>query len=147
MPDRNYQSHENMETSRRVKKVLIVDDTPVIRNLLEDLLNSEGYEVLCAPDGIEALKIIEENEIDLVFCDVHMPRKNGLITLKESRAINPKLLFVMTDSLPDEMAKSAQREGAIACISKPFDLEEIRDSLRRAELIYSKEENVKRAEL
>ena len=136
-----------METSRRVKKVLIVDDTPVIRNLLEDLLNSEGYEVLCAPDGIEALKIIEENEIDLVFCDVHMPRKNGLITLKESRAINPKLLFVMTDSLPDEMAKSAQREGAIACISKPFDLEEIRDSLRRAELIYSKEENVKRAEL
>ena len=147
MPDRNYQSHENMETSRRVKKVLIVDDTPVIRNLLEDLLNSEGYEVLCAPDGIEALKIIEENEIDLVFCDVHMPRKNGLITLKESRAINPKLLFVMTDSLPDEMAKSAQREGAIACISKPFDLEEIRDSLHRAELIYSKEENVKRAEL
>ncbi|MFH1891467.1 MAG: response regulator [Candidatus Zixiibacteriota bacterium] len=131
-----------MTASKTVKKILIVDDTEVIRNLLSELLASEGYEVLCANDGIEAIPIIQSEEIDLVFCDIHMPRRNGLDTLMCSKALKPNLLFVMTDSLPDEMAEAAQQYGAIKCISKPFDLEEIRDSLLRAESIYSKGINV-----
>jgi len=131
-----------MTTSRTVKKILIVDDTEVIRNLLSELLASEGYEVLCANDGVEAIPIIESEEIDLVFCDIHMPRRNGLDTLKCSKELKPGLLFIMTDSLPDEMAQAAQQHGAINCISKPFDLEEIRESVLRAESIYSKGINV-----
>lgn len=131
-----------MTASKTVRKILIVDDTEVIRSLLSELLESEGYEVLCASDGIEAIGIIESEEIDLVFCDIHMPRRNGLDTLKCSKEVKPGLLFVMTDSLPDEMAEAAQENGAINCISKPFDLEEIRESLVRAESIYSKGINV-----
>jgi len=131
-----------MTASRTVKKILIVDDTEVIRNLLSELLASEGYEVLCANDGVEAIPIIESEEIDLVFCDIHMPRRNGLDTLKCSKELKPGLLFIMTDSLPDEMAQAAQQHGAINCISKPFDLEEIRESVLRAESIYSKGINV-----
>lgn len=127
-----------MTASRIVKKILIVDDTEVIRNLLSELLVSEGFEVVCAKDGVEAISIIESQDIDLVFCDIHMPRKNGLDTLRTSRTLKPGLLFIMTDSLPDEMAETAQKYGAISCISKPFDLEEIRESVLRAESIYSK---------
>jgi len=133
-----------MTMSKRVQKILIVDDTPVIRSLLTELLVSEGYVVKCASDGIEALEAIESENFDLVFCDIHMPRKNGLDTLKTSKELDPKLLFVMTDSLPDEMAEEAQNFGAIACISKPFDLEEVRESVRRAESIYEKGINVGR---
>jgi len=121
-----------------VKKILIVDDTKVIRSLLTELLVSEGYDVVCAKDGVEAIPIIESQDIDLVFCDIHMPRRNGLDTLKCSKALKPGLLFIMTDSLPDEMAETAQKHGAIDCISKPFDLEEIRECVIRAESIYSK---------
>ena len=133
-----------MPTPERVKKILIVDDTAVIRSLLEELLVSEGYEVVCASDGLEALDLIEKERIDLVFCDVHMPRKNGLDTLRESQDLKPELLFIMTDSLPDDLAEAAQRDGAITCISKPFELEEVRESVRRAESIYSKVKNVER---
>ena len=131
-----------MTAPKCVNRILIVDDTPVIRSLLEELLVSEGYSVVCAPDGQEALTIIENEKIDLVFCDIHMPRKNGLDTLKESKNLDPELLFVMTDSLPDEMAEAAQQHGAISCISKPFELKEIRESVLRAESIYSKERDV-----
>lgn len=133
-----------MSTPERVNRILIVDDTAVIRSLLKELLVSEGYEVVCASDGLEALGVIEKERIDLVFCDIHMPRKNGLDTLRESKSLNPELLFVMTDSLPDELAEAAQQHGAITCISKPFELEEVRESVRRAESIYSKVKDVER---
>ena len=133
-----------MTAPKWINRILIVDDTPVIRSLLEELLVSEGYSVVCATDGQEALRIIENEKIDLVFCDIHMPRKNGLDTLKESKDLNPGLLFIMTDSLPDEMAEVAQQHGAISCISKPFEIREIRECVLRAESIYSKERNVER---
>ena len=131
-----------MTAPKWINRILIVDDTPVIRSLLEELLVSEGYSIVCATDGLEALRIIENEKIDLVFCDIHMPRKNGLDTLKESKDLDPGLLFVMTDSLPDEMAEAAQQYGAISCISKPFEIKEIRECVLRAESIYSKERNV-----
>ncbi len=133
-----------MTDTKQVRTILIVDDTEVIRDLLTELLESEGYEVVCANDGIEALDVIESKQIDLVFCDIHMPRRNGLDTLKKSQEIKPELLFVMTDSLPDEMAEAAQTFGAITCISKPFDIDEVRKSVRQAEALYSKGSNVKR---
>ncbi len=133
-----------MADTKQVKTILIVDDTAVIRNLLTELLESDGYDIVCANDGVEALDVIKSKQVDLVFCDIHMPRRNGLDTLKKSREIRPDLLFVMTDSLPDEMAKAAQSIGAITCISKPFDLDEIRSSVRQAEALYSKGRNVER---
>jgi DNA-binding NtrC family response regulator len=133
-----------MAGTKQVKTILIVDDTAVIRGLLTELLESEGYDIVCANDGIEALEIIESKQVDLVFCDIHMPRRNGLDTLKKSKEIRPGLLFVMTDSLPDEMAEAAQSIGAISCISKPFDLDEIRSSVRQAEALYSEGKNVER---
>lgn len=133
-----------MTAPKCINRILIVDDTPVIRSLLEELLVSEGYSVVCATDGLEALRIIENDKIDLVFCDIHMPRKNGLDTLKESKDLDPDLLFIMTDSLPDEMAEAARQHGAISCISKPFEIKEIRECVLRAESIYSKEQNVER---
>ncbi len=133
-----------MNGQKGIDRILIVDDTPVIRDFLREFLVSEGYDVVCAIDGLEALRKIENERFDLVFCDIHMPRKNGFDTLRESRSLDPDLLFVMTDSLPDELAAAAQRHGAISCISKPFEIEEIRETMRRAESIYQSKPNAER---
>jgi two-component system response regulator (stage 0 sporulation protein F) len=127
-----------MAPGGRVKNILIVDDTDVIRRLLSELLIGEGYQVFTACDGEEAISVIQSESIDLVFCDVHMPRLNGLETLKRSRKLNPDLLFVMTDSLPDELSEAARKIGAIDCIAKPFDIEEVRSIVVRAEGFYEK---------
>ncbi|HDS00781.1 MAG TPA: response regulator [candidate division Zixibacteria bacterium] len=116
-----------------IKKILVVDDTPVIRRLLCDVLESEGYEIEEAIDGVEALEKIRASKFDLVFCDIHMPRKNGFDTYIAAREIDPSLDFIMTDSFPDKLAEKTNEMGAICCLAKPFELDELRKTLKQAE--------------
>ncbi|NIP42537.1 MAG: response regulator [candidate division Zixibacteria bacterium] len=116
-----------------IKKILVVDDTPVIRRLLCDVLESEGYEIEEAIDGVEALEKIRASKFDLVFCDIHMPRKNGFDTYIAAREIDPNLDFIMTDSFPDKLAEKTNEMGALCCLAKPFELDELRKTLKQAE--------------
>jgi two-component system, response regulator, stage 0 sporulation protein F len=116
-----------------IKKILVVDDTPVIRRLLCDVLKSEGYEPDEAVDGEEAIEKIKVSQYDLVFCDIHMPRKNGFDTFMAAREIDPNLDFIMTDSFPDKLAEKTNEMGALGCLSKPFELDELRKSLKQIE--------------
>ena len=60
------------------RRILIVDDDSMTRELLRDLLEDQGHQVLDIADGVEALCIYHQNPIDLVITDIQMPRKNGL---------------------------------------------------------------------
>lgn len=116
-----------------IRKILVVDDTEIIRDLLAEVLSEDGYDVDKAADGIEAIELFEKNEYDLVFCDVHMPRQNGLVTARKILQKSAVAKVVMTDSYPDKLAREAQREGALGCICKPFDLGELRTLLSQIE--------------
>ncbi len=116
-----------------INKILVVDDTPVIRRLLCEVLESEGYEIDEAVDGVHAIEKIREKKYDLVFCDIHMPRKNGFDTFMAAREIDPGLSFIMTDSFPDKLAEKTNQMGALCCLAKPFELEELRRTLKQAE--------------
>jgi two-component system response regulator (stage 0 sporulation protein F) len=118
-----------------IKKILVVDDTPVIRRLLCEVLISEGYETEEAVDGMEAIEKIKSSKYDLVFCDIHMPRKNGFDTFMAAREIDPDLNFIMTDSFPDKLAEKTNKMGALCCLAKPFELEELRKTIQMAENI------------
>lgn len=118
-----------------INKILVVDDTPVIRRLLCEVLQSEGYDIEEAVDGVDALEKIRESKYDLVFCDIHMPRKNGFDTFMAAREIDPGLNFIMTDSLPDKLAEKTNQMGALCCLAKPFELEELRKTIKQAEEI------------
>jgi len=118
-----------------IKKILVVDDTPVIRRLLCEVLISEGYETEEAVDGMEAIEKIKSSRYDLVFCDIHMPRKNGFDTFMAAREIDPNLSFIMTDSFPDKLADKTNKMGALCCLAKPFELEELRKTIKLAENI------------
>jgi CheY-like chemotaxis protein len=119
--------------ARLVNRILVVDDTEIMRDLLAEVLRHDGYQVDKAVDGIQAVEMVTHNRYDLVITDMHMPRQNGLITARQIRQLVPQLAIVMTDSYPDKLGDAANREGVIAVICKPFDLTELRNLMQRVE--------------
>lgn len=110
--------------------VLVVDDSEVIRNLLSEYLTDSGYTVDLAVDGQEGIDKALEGNYRVVFCDIHMPRKNGYQVYTEVSSRRPDIFFIMTDSLPDQLAEMAQSAGAHCCLTKPFDLDQVRRTLQ-----------------
>lgn len=110
-------------------RILIVDDSQVIRDLLCEYLSDLGYTVELAIDGQDGIDKALATDYDVVFCDLHMPRKNGFQVYSEVSETKPHSIFIMTDSLPDELAAKAQEAGACCCLTKPFDLNEVKMKL------------------
>ena len=107
--------------------ILVVDDEEVIRNLFTDILQDEGYRVTTVCDGKEAQDKVEKDYFAIAFLDVHMPIMDGVQTLRMIKQISPKTAIVMMDSFPDVLLDEAEREGAVTCIHKPFNIKEVRE--------------------
>jgi CheY-like chemotaxis protein len=112
-------------------KILIIDDTRVIRDFLTEVLTDYGHEVDIAEDGQKGIDKALANKYHLIFCDVHMPNMNGLQTVQEILKINPNTPIIMTDSFPGKLAEEAQAAGALSCLSKPFSLNELKATVNR----------------
>ena len=113
-------------------KVLVIDDSDVIRNLLQEYLSDFGYNVEVAVDGRDGIDMALSNEFALVLCDLHLPRKSGYQVYKEVSAQKPDLKFIMTDSSPDQYSAMARDAGAYGYLTKPFDLNELARTLEDA---------------
>jgi DNA-binding NtrC family response regulator len=120
-------------------KILVADDDPIICKLLCQVLTEDGHEVSAVTNGAQAVKEVQREEFELFFSDVHMPVMNGLETLRIMRSRFPQLIVVMMDSYPDQLVKQAEKEGALTCIHKPFDLKEIRETILRIKELSQKE--------
>jgi two-component system, NtrC family, response regulator AtoC len=113
--------------------VLVVDDDRTIRRNLVQLLQSEGYQALEAANGDEALASIRTADPDAVLLDLKMPGRDGLEVLSELGSILADLpVIVVTAFGGSAAAIEAMRRGAYDYLSKPFDLDEILLTLRRA---------------
>ncbi len=112
--------------------VLVVDDELGIRNLLTTVLKSEGYVVRQAENGQQAVDSVAESTPDLVLCDIKMPVKDGMETLRELREMAPELpVMMLTAHGTVETAVEAMKLGACDYLRKPFDVEELKAKLRR----------------
>ena len=106
--------------------ILIVDDEPSIVQSLKGLLSDEGFEVMSAPNGYEALKTIERESPDLVLLDIWMPGIDGIETLKEIKANNPFIqVIVITGHGNVETAVKATKLGAFDLIEKPLSIDKV----------------------
>ena len=104
--------------------ILVIDDVKFVRDLLRQFLTKAGHEVSEADDGMTAAALYSDRPPDLVICDLVMPNKDGLETLRELRRLNPKAKVIMiSGGVPENNAENiaAARElGAVAFLPKPF---------------------------
>ncbi|MBW1776580.1 MAG: sigma-54-dependent Fis family transcriptional regulator [Deltaproteobacteria bacterium] len=106
--------------------ILIVDDEPSILQSLGGLLEDEGFEVLTATNGYEALKIIDAQFPDLVLLDIWMPGMDGIETLREIKKDNPGIqVIIITGHGTIETAVKATKLGAFDFIEKPLSIDKI----------------------
>ncbi|MCK4920665.1 MAG: response regulator [Bacteroidales bacterium] len=105
------------------KKILIVDDSDSIREVVNFTLENEGFDVLVGVDGQDALKFLNGDKIDLLITDLHMPNMNGIELIKEVRKMDVykmiPILFLTTES-QTEKKMEAKNAGATGWIIKPF---------------------------
>ena len=109
-------------------KVMIIDDSNTIRRTAESLLTGEGYEVVTAADGFEAMSVITDNHPDIIFVDIMMPRLDGYQTctlIKSNRKFcqTPVIMLSSKDGLFDRAR--GRIAGSEAHINKPFTRREL----------------------
>lgn len=108
------------------KAILVVDDEIKIRDMIRPYLHNEGYEVLEANNGYDALEKLKNSKVDLIVLDLMMPGMDGLQTLREIRSKNKKMPVIMLTAKTEEIDKLLGLEmGADDYITKPFSLREL----------------------
>ena len=113
--------------------ILIVDDEPSIRDSLGGLLSDEGFEILTAANGYEALKVMDKDSPDLVLLDIWMPGMDGIETLKEIKKSNPYIqVIIITGHGTVETAVRATKLGAFDLIQKPLSIDKVILSINNA---------------
>ncbi|MEP1032094.1 sigma-54 dependent transcriptional regulator [Ekhidna sp.] len=114
-------------------KILVVDDEKSIRDALSDILSEEKYEVLTAEDGEDGWAKLEQEKIDLVLCDIKMPKMDGMELLNKVSQEGLDVPFVMISAHGTiDTAVEATKKGAYDFIQKPPDLNRILLTVRNA---------------
>lgn len=122
-----YQKPEERQDCRRV---LHADDAEFLRNLVQDMLEGQGYEVLQAKDGETCLDVLSKEQVDILLLDINMPG-NGLEILAKVKEDYPELPVLMLSVMSDEKTVAKTRElGAAGFVAKPFQAECLLEHLR-----------------
>jgi DNA-binding NtrC family response regulator len=114
-------------------RILIVDDDPAQRSLLDSFLSSQGFQTVVVPSGERALEVLNSQTVDMMISDVRMPGLTGLETLRRARQVRGALPILLVTAYADVRdAVGAMRDGAVNYLSKPIDLDELLASVRQA---------------
>ena len=114
-------------------KILIVDDELGMREFLGLMLERDGYEISTAGGGREALGLLKKNTYDLLLCDIRLGDISGLEVLRTAMSLTPKPVVIMISAYSStETAVKAMNEGAFDYIPKPFDNDELRETIANA---------------
>jgi DNA-binding response OmpR family regulator len=118
--------------AERLTRILLVDDEPAILTLLSYPLQQDGYDVVRATNGVEALERFDESEFDLVVLDVTMPHIDGLEVCRRLRS-SSSVPIIMLTAKTEEIDKVLGLElGADDYITKPFSIREFRSRVKAA---------------
>jgi len=119
---------KSLNTNSMSKKILIIDDSESIREVVNFTLETAGHEVESAVDGVDALTYLEKNHYDLIITDLHMPNMDGIELIKNARKMEVHkyipILFLTTES-QSEKKLQAKDAGASGWIVKPFAPEKL----------------------
>ncbi len=135
-PDQDDETTQSAENSSAISPglILVVDDEEENRNVISKMLDSAGYEVILACDGLEALKIFnkEHSGIQAVLLDLTLPRLSGNQVFEEMKKINPKARIVLTSGFDEQEVSDLFNEtGFAGFIQKPFTTSNLIDEFNK----------------
>ena len=112
--------------ARKVARILVVDDEAHVRSMIAATLERQGYEVMLASGGREALEAIDQDTFELILTDIVMQEGNGLALLERIHGQNPNLPVIMVTAIHDiSVAIDSMRRGAYDYLLKPFEREHL----------------------
>jgi CheY-like chemotaxis protein len=112
--------------AEEVCRILVVDDERLLNEMLQECLRAAGYEVDGAFDGVEGIGQLRYKKYHLLMLDIRMPRKDGLEVLKFVKDEYPEIPVIIVTGLASmEEIKATIKQGAFACIKKPFQLDKV----------------------
>jgi len=115
-------------------KILIVDDSKSMRQMIEMTLNDEGHNVTAAVDGVDALNKSEGLSFDVIISDINMPNMNGIELIKELRKkpqFSSTPILCLTTESGSDMKTQGKEAGATGWIVKPFEPEKLIKTVNR----------------
>ena len=115
-------------------RILLVDDDPLITQLITDMLSLDGYDIETAPNGIAALAMVEGRRYDLILTDLHMPGLDGVGLFRElaKRGTHPpRQMIFLTGTGGASEAHRLVRDTGLPLLEKPFNLVELLELVRR----------------
>lgn len=122
-----------MASSPQPAKILIVDDELSMREVLDFMLKKEGYHVESAENGRKAIRILKKKKFDLILCDIRLGDITGIEVLKVAKDKNPNTIVIMISAYASaETAVEAMNFGAYDYVPKPFNNEELRETIANA---------------
>ena len=113
-----------------MKRILVIDDDNLVRELLVDTLTPEGYTIEAAVNGAEGIRAFSSAPFDLIVTDLYMPEKEGIETIVELRRGFPAIKILAISGGTAEQLRVAKLLGADATLSKPFELDALRDTVK-----------------
>jgi two-component system, cell cycle sensor histidine kinase and response regulator CckA len=115
-----------MSTQEENPKILIADDSAILNNMLRDVFEENGFDVVQAFDGVECKSVFLRQEPDLALIDVQMPRIDGIELLRFIKEKSPRtLVIVMTGAGSEQLAVQSMKLGADDYLNKPFGLSDV----------------------
>jgi len=121
IPHRERAANSSPGGIRPGKRILLVDDDPTVRDSLKDVLLAEGYVIIPAEDGQQALDLANQSAVDLVLLDLNMPVKNGWDTFEQLTRDHPFIPVIIVTARPNQLF-TALAAGAGALLEKPMDI-------------------------
>jgi DNA-binding NtrC family response regulator len=116
-----------------VARILVIDDDIQVREMLREMLERVGHEVVDASDGTEGMKVFRKSPTDLVVTDIFMPDKDGIVTIQELKNEYPEVPIIALSGGGGfkrfDFLETARRLGASALLRKPVDWEELTETV------------------
>lgn len=119
-----------------MKSILVVDDAPMIRELLKSVLEAEGFAVIEAADGEEAVRLCQDNKVDLAIIDIFLPKKGGLQVMGELIKSDKQQKFIAISGgeafNPEAIVELAKVFDVVETFTKPIDTRKLVETVRTA---------------
>lgn len=132
-PSKDEQVVSNLDVSSILHRVLVVDDSLVVRKVMQRDIEGIGLDVVLAVDGMDALDVLTEEQVDVALIDLEMPKLNGyeiIVKLREDPAFENLPIIVITSRSGELHRERAIGLGADEYITKPYDIEELHEMMR-----------------